>query len=197
MRENEEVIATQQRRVDMVREELARRGFPLTHGEEEEEEEGREELEQRGVEEEEVALVDGRAGGAGGAGGAGHHLPDSSRRVVDSGRRPGSGEAGSSGPGTFVGNIAAIQDGFIAAGTNEVGVVVGHTAPPPPPPPPVAEGVQGHDDGRRERTNGNAARIQELSTTPSTSAQTDRANANAHANANANANTDGVNGIYL
>ena len=147
MRENEEVITTQQRRVDMVREELARRGFPLTHGE------GREELEQREEErrerlgaaaEVEVASVDG---------GAEHHLPDSGGRVR-SGRRA-SGDAVSSGPGTFVGNIAT-QDSSLAAGTNEVGVV-GHAAP-------VAEGVQGDGRGRR---SGNAARAQELSVTPS------------------------------
>ena len=153
VRENEEVITRQQQRADLAREELARRGFPLTHGEERELEQ-REERRERlgGTAEVEDGLVDGA-----------DHLPESGGGV-ESGRL-GSGEVGSSGPGTFVGNIA-IQDSFIAAATNEVGVVV-HPAP-------VAEGVQG---------DGSAARLQELPIMPSTSAQTDRVNA------------DGVNGI--
>ena len=60
------------------------------------------------------------------------HLPDSGGGV-ESGRL-GSGEVGSSGSGTFVGNIA-IQDSFMTADTSEVRVVV-H-------PVPVAEGAQG------------------------------------------------------
>ena len=164
MRENEGVITRQQQRVDMVREELARRGFPLAHGEERELEQ-REERRERLSGTAEVEDGDGLVDGA-------DHLPDSGGGV-ESGRLE-SGEVGrSSGPGTFVGNIA-IQNSSMTADTNEVGVVV-H-------PVPVAEGVQG--DGRVPRS-GNAARIQESSIMPSASAQTDRVNA------------DGVNGIYL
>lgn len=152
MHENEDVIARQQRRVEMVRVEVERRGFRFTHGE------GRG-LDLRGEEERRqlsgVGEVDGLIDGAN------HH---GQTGEVES-ETIGSGGLGSNEneADMLVGNIA-IQDNLIIAATNEIGVVSYTT--------PVAEGVQ---DGREQRS-GNAASIPQLSSMPSVSAQTDDVN---------------------
>ena len=129
--ENEEVIARQQRRVEMVQAEMKRRGFRSTHGE------GRElglgERRRLSGTEEMGGIIDGA-----------NHLLDSGGRARTGGvqtgevesRRLGSGGVESS--DTFVENVS-VQDNFIAVGTNEMGYMT-----------PVAEGVQG--DRREQRT---------------------------------------------